>query len=308
MPDPTDDGPKLPSRRGRRLKNLHLDRVDLVHAPANPPAKVKLFKEDAEVDKGMNAHDVAKRIVNEGGKFVVYSRDGSKKLGTYATKAEAVARLRQVEGFKKCDTIGGMMSLDKSKLSEPVRKHLEELETSDPAAAEALTEALAATQVETPAATSVVDDVAKSELAKLQKSFEDERAARLESEKRIAKMEADAKLASFVALAKADFEPLGKAEDVADVLLAVSEAVPADKYQALERLLKGAAAQLATGEIFKQRTNVGGEPTDAETRIEELAKEAFKAGVAKTIELAKLHVIQSNPELLGEYNAARNER
>lgn len=40
-------------------------------------------------------------IRHEGGKFHVMSEDGSKKLGTYATKEEAEKRLRQVEYYKK---------------------------------------------------------------------------------------------------------------------------------------------------------------------------------------------------------------
>lgn len=255
-----DDTPKPgPARRGRRLKNLHLDRVDLVHAPANPPAKVKLFKQDGEERANNTAPD----------------------------------------------TLEGMMSLDKSKLSDAVRKHLEELETSDPDAAAALTEALAATQAETPAQTVVADEVAKSEFAQLQKQLEDAKAEAAATAQEIAKMKAEAKLAGFVALAKADLEPLGKADEVGDLLLIASEAMPVEKYQALERLLKGAAAQLATGEVFKQKANTTAEPTDAEAKLDELAKEALKAGVAKTIELAKLQVIQTNPDLYREITAAR---
>ncbi len=40
-------------------------------------------------------------IVKEGNKFVVKSHDGKKKLGEYATKAEAETRLKQVEVFKR---------------------------------------------------------------------------------------------------------------------------------------------------------------------------------------------------------------
>lgn len=146
----------------------------------------------------------------------------------------------------------------------------------------------------------------KGEYAKLQKQLEDERTARLESEKRIAKMELDAKRTSFVALAKADLEPLGKADDLADILLAVEGNLSEDIYKALLQVLKGAAAQLATGELFKQRTDVTGEPSDVEQKITDLAKEAVKAGVAKTVELGKLHVLSTNPELYAEYRAGRD--
>lgn len=39
-------------------------------------------------------------IVKENGKFVVKSSDGSKVLGTYSTKKDAIMRLKQVEYFK----------------------------------------------------------------------------------------------------------------------------------------------------------------------------------------------------------------
>ena len=37
----------------------------------------------------------------EGGKFTVYDHTGKKKLGTYNTRKEAEARLKQVERFSK---------------------------------------------------------------------------------------------------------------------------------------------------------------------------------------------------------------
>jgi hypothetical protein len=39
-------------------------------------------------------------IVKEKGKFVLKSKDGSKNLGSYQTRKEAVAREKQVEMFK----------------------------------------------------------------------------------------------------------------------------------------------------------------------------------------------------------------
>lgn len=242
----------------RRLRKLHIDRTDLVDAPANAPALVGLLKsDDAPV-------------------------------------------------VKNSDTVEAMMSLDKSKLTEAVRKHLEELEASNPDAAAELAEALAPAQAPAPVV-EITESVEKSELATLRKSLEDERTARLEGEKRIAKMEADRKLAGFVALAKADLEPIGKADEVAAVLLAVSEAVPTETYQTLERLLKSAAAQLTSGNVFVQRADTAAVSTDAEDKIDTLAKEIFKAGGAATIELAKLKVVESHPELYREYAAERTQ-
>lgn len=39
-------------------------------------------------------------IVKQGSKYVVKSKDGSKKLGTYSSKAAATKRLQQIEYFK----------------------------------------------------------------------------------------------------------------------------------------------------------------------------------------------------------------
>lgn len=39
-------------------------------------------------------------IRKEGSKYVLYSKDGSKKLGTYNTKAEASKREKQIQYFK----------------------------------------------------------------------------------------------------------------------------------------------------------------------------------------------------------------
>ena len=47
--------------------------------------------------------EVEKTVVEEDGKWTVYSEDRSRKFGTYTTEAEATARLAQIERFKKAD-------------------------------------------------------------------------------------------------------------------------------------------------------------------------------------------------------------
>lgn len=46
------------------------------------------------------ALEMKKMVKREGDKFTVFSQDGSKRLGTYDTEAEAVKRLQQIEYFK----------------------------------------------------------------------------------------------------------------------------------------------------------------------------------------------------------------
>jgi hypothetical protein len=58
--------------------------------------------EDYDYDP-MGKVSFTKMIQNEGGKYVVYSDDGSRSFGTYDTKEEAEERLRQIEYFAKAD-------------------------------------------------------------------------------------------------------------------------------------------------------------------------------------------------------------
>jgi hypothetical protein len=58
--------------------------------------------EDYDYDP-MGKVSFTKMIRSEGGKYVVYSDDGSRSFGTYDTKEEAEERLRQIEYFAKAD-------------------------------------------------------------------------------------------------------------------------------------------------------------------------------------------------------------
>lgn len=56
-----------------------------------------------------------KMIRTVGGKYVVYSEDGTKRFGTYETKEEAEERLRQIEYFGKADfKVGDFVSWNSS--------------------------------------------------------------------------------------------------------------------------------------------------------------------------------------------------
>ncbi len=83
-------------------------------ASAEPVALSWLFGVDVDeisvVDKGANgkkflilktAAPVEKTIKHEGEKWVLYSKDGTKKLGSYDTEKEATDRLAEIEGFKE---------------------------------------------------------------------------------------------------------------------------------------------------------------------------------------------------------------
>src|SRR5438445_797725 len=81
-----------------RLTDLVVVENTLCRAGANPGARVVLLK---RLD-GVKTGSVEKVIKLEDGKYNVYSEDGARHLGgPYATKDEAVTRLKQIEGHKK---------------------------------------------------------------------------------------------------------------------------------------------------------------------------------------------------------------
>jgi hypothetical protein len=54
----------------------------------------------AAMEGGQDLNDLCETIRKQGNEYVVYSKDGSKKLGTYTSRAAAEKRLRQIEYFK----------------------------------------------------------------------------------------------------------------------------------------------------------------------------------------------------------------
>lgn len=77
-----------------KLTNLDINEVSLVNKGA--------IREVFSIIKSEDAVDIQKILKEENGKWFVYSRDGSKKLGgPYDTKDEATKRLQQIEYFKE---------------------------------------------------------------------------------------------------------------------------------------------------------------------------------------------------------------
>lgn len=216
-----------------RLKNLKLDRVDLVTAGANPGASVLIAKFETPPDG-----DVSN-----------------------AVEPNAIV---EVEVSDQIETV------------EAPDAPVEEVSMSDEP------------QVET---------VAKADFEALQK-------ANTELSDRIAKMERDAKQAEYVAKAR-EYSNLGKADELGALLLAASEAFSAEQYQTLERLLKAANAQVDKGELFAQFSQPTAEAGSFDEKLTGLAKAKVEAGAAPTLEIAKLQVLNENPELRAEYRNSR---
>jgi hypothetical protein len=73
---------------------------EMIAPPALPPAPEKPAAPAPAAETKPKTPLTALHIVHEHGKWILYSKDGSKKLGEYDTKEEAEARERQVEYFK----------------------------------------------------------------------------------------------------------------------------------------------------------------------------------------------------------------
>jgi hypothetical protein len=151
--------------------------------------------------------------------------------------------------------------------------------------------------------TQLAEQIAKFEAETEARQAEIAKAAALEET--IAKMESERKQAEFVAKA-AEFGNLAKADELGALLLAANEAFSAEQYQALERLLKAANAQIESGDLFAQlaKGDADSADVDAIDRVEVLAKAKVEAGTAKTLQIAKLQVLQENRELAAEYSNA----
>lgn len=159
-----------------------------------------------------------------------------------------------------------------------------------------------------------VESVAKAEFEALRKQLEDvnkeledARKAREADAERIAKMERERKQGEFVAKAK-DLGNIGAADALGNLLLEVSEGVSSETFKSLEQLLKAANAQLEKGALFATFGKGGADPVDEQTfeqKVEELAKAKVTAKTAATLEIAKLQVLNENPDLRAEY---RNNR
>lgn len=203
-------------------------------------------------------------------------------------------------------------AIDKSKLDEPIQKHLTELETQvttltkerDDAKAEidkvkkdhddltAEVEKLKKGAASDPDPDP--EDVLKSLPAEVRKRLEDAETAAKDSADRIAKMERDNAERSAIAKAKSDYEHLGDAETLGKALVEIEAKVDAELVKSLHTVLKGANAKIGEGALFeevgKNRSLSANENLDA--KVSEVMKRD-SISKAKATEV----VMTENPEL-----------
>ena len=285
----------------RRLKNLQLDRVDLVNAGANQRAFVTLhkFEQDAATTlkslisgEGDNVKDQVDTQPTEVAVDIQTGIDPDvakgKPSGTN-NRADVPA-----DGFGVDDGVDtGAVGGKKKKMGGAQRGRAEEA-TSKSLEGEA---PVRKTRTR-------VERVAKSEFDQIQKAHEQLAKANAELAERLEKMENERVESEFIAKARS-LSNLGTASELGRLMHEASRVMKAESYQALERTFKAANAQLEKGELF---ATLGREDVDNPTvadRIADLAKAKLTAGTAATIEIAKMQVLHENPDLRDEYQAER---
>ncbi len=143
----------------------------------------------------------------------------------------------------------------------------------------------------------------KEEAAELEKSQAETVSLRKgldTANEKIAKMEAVQRTRDFVAKAK-EFTNLGSVEIIGKLLNVADEHFSADEYDYLEKILKGASAQVEEGALFAQLGKTDGEADEWEDRLKAAAKDRVAKGDAETFEIAKRDIMNEDPDMQKEY-------
>lgn len=299
-----------------RLKNLKVDRVDLVERGANPGAHIRLYKADQTKTEGgqrFPAGDYAYvpdpqspstwklRLTSEPG--------GSPDSGVVGAAVAALGP-SGYRGNKVQIPSGDLPGVKSKVLSAWLKANPEKTKADAPAQltkgeempAEELTTTDASPEAEVTVsgaevvkeAPPVVETVSKADYESVAKGLE-------EAKEQIAKMKRDQLVSQFVTKG-AEYENLGPAPEIGALLLAAYEAFTEEQYQALEKLMKSANEKSAADTLFKTIGDPSAEAASSfEDKIQALAKSRVESGQAKTIELAKMQVMRENPDLRREY-------
>lgn len=196
-----------------------------------------------------------------------------------------------------------------------LRKELDALrksqETKDAELAQAAAEAAEAkAKAEAEAAKAI--EAAKplaEQLEALAKSNEATQLELAKAQEALAKAETERKDAHYLAVAKADYEPLGAPDEIGPMLKSIADTVPPETQATLERVLKAASAQLSSAAHMRQISSSGMPNGPMNSGLEKITKAAaalVETGACKTIEIAKARVSKEHPEWVAEYRESLN--
>lgn len=316
------------SRTRRLLRRLHLDRVDLVPAGANPEAHVAMFKHPTlkVAGRGFPASDFAyvpDARKPETWRFLLTSEPGGKpdaevvmeaantlekSAGTIpekdmsdVTRNLRVAWVRAHPGRSR-DELPDVLkeaTLTDTKTAEELQTELDKA-TAEKAEAEQRAKDAEAKLAESPSGELEQAKERLAELeAELEKSDDTDVRKRLEkAEAETAKLRKEARERVFVEKAK----ELGAPESFAPVLDEIDEKLSPESQDQIAKLLKANTEQIKKGELFRQLSDPDHQVDEsAEVALEKAARERMAKTEGLTIEQAKVQVMEADPDLHRKY-------
>lgn len=259
----------------RTLRKLNLSRVDLVPKGSNPGAHIALFKEAPESSDATETNSP-----DSSGP----TNSKENPMSQTATEATATEEATTAEATENTEA------------TTEVTETTEAAETTE-ATAEVTTPepALAGAGVEKAEA----ETITKAEAEAIRKQNADLTA-------KVAKMEADARTTEFIAKAEKECSFIGDPTQTAKWLMLADEHFEKADCDAFETMLKSISEQVEQGNLFGQFAKGDAEATDPETELEKAAAERVAKGDSKTIEQARVAVMDENPALRPNNTTARS--
>lgn len=314
-----------------KLRNLRLDRVDLVDAGANPEAHIVLYKRVFTPEQRRQLAATGEAM-SDGSFPIVNTTDLSNAIQAYgragnqaAAKRHIISRARALGAVDqlppdwnvaKADdgtSNGEEMDFDVTTLDETAQAAFSSLETAHGeilAERDAATARIAELEAELakaaePQDVPEADDILKSLPSEVRERLEKAEQDAAANAERIAKMEHENRLRDFIAKAETDFNNIGGATEVGTLIASISEQVDGDTFKQLVTYLKSANALITEGEVFKERGNAGA-PSGFEAKVAELAKAKQADNPGLSLAAARTAVMSENSDLYTEYLAARS--
>jgi hypothetical protein len=271
----------------RRLRKLHVTRVDRVADPANPDSRIVLFKSASDPNPDQGDTDMADEPTN------ILDLDD---------EAAVTAFLEAMMALREEDDPSGDDSGEPAEITdEAIAEAIAEMDTDALIAASKGRVAKAAPKDDGPDA---MAEFLKSAPPEVAQAFEKAR----ENEIRIAKMEAAARLDQFVAVAKSEMPALTETPDVVGQVLAdVAAALGSDDHElvkTLQRVLKAASAQAELADdVITKAKGKDGESVAADSAQGEIERRATELAKSANISIvqATRQVIDADPALLTKH-------
>src|SRR5690606_12512591 len=291
--------------KATKLKNLLIDRVDLVDKGANPEARIVLFKRDdsagesggvaTESSKERNLLKSAWELI---AKHLGFS-DEKKSIGEYVVDIDVRPKINGAD-ITKSDEGGDV------KMPEQTANLDELLKGVDEKIREAVKAALAKRDEELEALRRRVDelskkgedksdDINKADLPEpVRKRLEDLEKRAKEAEE-IAKAEREARIKAEIRKRAENYANVAKADDIADVIYK-AQSVSAEFAEKLEAILKAANERIEKGALFKELGTSASASDDPVAEFAQLVQKRMEADKITYYEAAR-KVAPERPDL-----------